>query len=317
MLINGRWSEDDGKSRGEGGKFDHLPTCFHHRITEDGSSGFRSESGRYFLYVSRTCPWAHRTIIFRHLKGLADDIGLIMVRSGEEGYEIERDDTKLVPGTDLKITNLHELYSLSNKKYTGRVTVPALWDAKTCKIVNNESSEIIEMLNNEFNEIGGDNYDYFPENLKTEIRTINNMVYHKVNNGVYKAGFSTSQEAYEDAYEGLFEAFDTMEKILGKQRYLAGSMITGADWRAFPTLYRFDTVYHYAFKCNKKHLYEYPNLWNYTKDLYQMPGISDICWLEAAKGNYWTGSRVSATGTIPKGPEGIDFLAPHDRTRFR
>ena len=316
MLINGCWSGDDGKSRGEGGKFDHLPTSFRDTITENGSSGFKSESGRYFLYVSRTCPWAHRTIIFRHIKGLADHVGLIMVRSGEEGYAIEKDSTKLVPGTDVKITNLHEIYSLSDKKYTGRVTVPALWDSKDCKIVNNESSEIIEMFNAEFNRIGDEHYDYFPENLKMEIHSLNTMVYNKVNNGVYKAGFSTSQDAYEEAYDGLFDAFDTMETILGKHRYLAGNIITGADWRAFPTLYRFDTVYHYAFKCNKKHLYEYPNLWNYTKDLYQMPGISDICWLEAAKINYWTGTRVNATGTIPKGPEGIDFSAPHDRARF-
>ena len=317
MLVNGRWTDDDGKSRGSEGKFDHLPTSFRDFISEDGSSGLKAETGRYYIYGSKTCPWAHRAIIFRHLKGLTDHIGLFLVVANDQGYAVDPEGKHLVPGTDVSIKYLHEVYTLANKNYTGRVTVPTLWDAKKATIVNNESSEIIQMFNSEFNTIGHIDYDYYPKNLTAEIDDINDMVYHNVNNGVYKAGFSTSQEAYEEAYDNLFNTFDKMEEILSRQRYLVGNKITVADWRAFPTLFRFDTVYHYAFKCNKKHLYEYPNLWNYTRELYQVPGISKLCWLEAAKSNYWSGSRVNATGTIPKGPEGIDFLAPHDRTRFR
>lgn len=316
MLVQGRWTDDDGKSRGSGGKFDHLPTSFRHAITADGSSGFSAKKNRYYIYGSKTCPWAHRAIIFRHLKGLVDHIGLFMVVGGDEGYAVDPMGQHIVPGTDTKITYLHEVYRLADSKYTGRVTVPTLWDAEKCTIVNNESSEIILMLNSEFDEIGNGAYDYFPSDLVNEIEDINNLVYHSVNNGVYKAGFSKAQEAYAEAYDSLFAAFDKMEGILNKQRYLAGNRITGADWRAFPTLYRFDTVYHYAFKCNKKHLYQYPNLWNYTRELYQEHGIAEWCWLEAAKLNYWTGPRVNATGTIPKGPEGIDFNEPHDRGRF-
>lgn len=316
MLQNGQWTDDDGKSRGSGGKFDHLPTSFRNTITADGSSGFAAEPGRYTIYGSKTCPWAHRAIIFRHLKGLVDHIGLFMVVGGDKGYAVDPEGQHVVPGTDKKIKYLHEVYQLADQNYTGRVTVPTLWDAKKCTIVNNESSEIIMMLNSEFNALGNDTYDYFPAELMDEIEAINDLVYNNVNNGVYKAGFSTDQNAYEDAYDNLFMAFDKMEEILSKQRYLAGDKITGADWRTFPTLYRFDTIYHYAFKCNKKHLYQYPNLWNYTRELYQEPGIADWCWVEAAKLSYWTGPRINATGTIPKGPEGIDFNAPHDRARF-
>jgi putative glutathione S-transferase len=317
MLIDGRWTDDDGKSRGSGGKFDHLPTSFRDFISKDVSAGLKAETGRYYIYGSKTCPWAHRAIIFRHLKGLTDHIGLFLVVSGDQGYAVDPEGRHVVPGTDISIKYLHEIYTLANKNYSGRVTVPTLWDAKESTIVNNESSEIIQMFNSEFNNIGNVTYDYFPEDLIAEINEINEMVYHNVNNGVYKAGFSTSQKAYEEAYDNLFNTFDKMEEILSRQRYLAGDQITAADWRAFPTLFRFDTVYHYAFKCNKKHLYEYPNLWNYTRELYQEPGISELCWLEAAKLNYWTGTRVNATGTIPKGPEGIDFSSPHDRGRFK
>jgi glutathionyl-hydroquinone reductase len=317
MLVNGQWVDDDGNSRGSGGKFDHLPTSFRNVVTDDGSSEFTADTGRYYIYGSKTCPWAHRAIIFRHLKGLAEHVGLFLVGAGDQGYAVDPEGKHIVPGTKIQIKYLHEIYTLADKSYTGRVTVPTLWDSKKSTIVNNESSEIIKMLNSEFNRIGNGAYDYYPKDLEDEIEAVNEMVYHNVNNGVYKAGFSTSQQAYEEAYDNLFDAFDKMEVILGDQRYLAGDQITVADWRAFPTLFRFDTVYHYAFKCNKKHLYQYPNLWNYTRELYQVPGISKLCWLEAAKSNYWSGSRVNATGTIPKGPEGIDFFAPHDRGRFR
>ena len=316
MLVNGQWVDDDGESRGSEGKFDHLPTSFRSVVTEDGGSEFVADTGRYYIYGSKTCPWAHRAIIFRHLKGLTEHIGLFLVGAGDQGYAVDPSKKHIVPGTKIQIKYLHELYALADKSYTGRVTVPTLWDSKKSTIVNNESSEIIKMLNSEFNRIGNGAYDYYPKDLEDEIEAVNEMVYHNVNNGVYKAGFSTSQQAYEEAYDNLFDAFDKMEGILNEQRYLAGDQITVADWRAFPTLFRFDIVYHYAFKCNKKHLYQYPNLWNYTRELYQEPGIAELCWLEAAKLNYWTGPRVNATGTIPKGPEGIDFNEPHNRARF-
>ena len=225
MLVQGQWTDDDGKSRGEGGKFDHLPTSFRRQISKDGASGFEPESGRYYIYGSRTCPWAHRAIIFRHLKGLTDHIGLILIVSGDQGYVVDPEGEHLVPGTATTIKYLHEVYTLADKSYTGRVTVPTLWDSKKCTIVNNESSEIIEMFNSEFNKIGNVAYDYFPADLKDEIDTINDMVYHNVNNGVYKAGFSTSQKAYEEAYDSLFNALDKMETILSKQRFLAGNKI--------------------------------------------------------------------------------------------
>lgn len=315
MLVDGKWTEDDGKSRGSGGKFDHLPTSFRNSITADGASGFKAEAGRYYIYGSRTCPWAHRAILMRHLKGLNDVIGLFFTGRGDEGYQVSEELPHTVPGTDRQATYLHHVYTLANPNYTGRCTVPTLWDAKQKTIVNNESAEVIRMINSEFGAFTDDTYDYYPEELRADIDEVNELVYDAINNGVYQAGFSKSQEAYEEAYDNLFDAFDQLEKRLANQRYLCGDCITEADWRAFPTLFRFDTIYHYAFKCNKKHLYQYPNLWNYARELYQVPGIADWCFLEAAKLGYWSGPRVNATGTIPKGPD-IDFTEPHDRERL-
>ena len=316
MLVDGKWTDDDGKSRGEGGKFDHLPTSFRKFITADGSSGFKAEPGRYHIYVTKVCPWAHRTILFRHLKGLTGVINVIFGGRGDQGYSASEDGVHTVPGIDREITYLHEVYSLANPNYTGRVTVPTLWDAKERTVVNNESSEIIRMINSEFAEFGDrDAPDYYPEDLRSDIDEVNDLVYGAINNGVYQAGFSTSQEAYDQAYDNLFDAFDDLEERLESRRYLCGDQVTEADWRLFPTLFRFDSVYHYAFKCNKKHLYQYPNLWNYVRELYQQPGISDWCFLAEAKRGYWSGPRINPTGTIPKGPE-INFDKPHDRGRF-
>ena len=315
MLIDGIWSDDDGKSRGSGGKFDHLPSYFRDYITTDGKSGFKAEPGRYFIYVTKTCPWAHRTLLFRHLKGLEDAIGLYFAGSGEEGYRVNIEGSHKVPGTNENITFLHELYTLADPSYTGRVTVPTLWDARKKTIVNNESSEIIRMFNSEFNEFSINNYDYYPEPLRGDIDEINKLVYENINNGVYQAGFSSNQEAYEKAYDALFDALELLEERLSRQRYLCGDRITEADWRLFPTLFRFDSVYHYAFKCNKKHLYQYHNLWGYTRELYQEPGIMDWCYLEEAKKGYWGISVINPLGTNPKGPE-IDFEEAHDRDRL-
>ena len=315
MLINGQWCDDDGKSRGIGGKFDHLPTYFRNFITEDGSSGFKAESGRYHIYATKSCPWAHRTIIFRHLKGLTNVIDLHFGSSGDEGYKVNRDAPHLVPGTNREVTYLHEIYTLSRTNYTGRVTVPTLWDAEEKKIVNNESSEIIRMLNNDFHALAKNGFDYYPEDLRGEIDDLNELIYVNINNGVYQAGFSSSQKAYEEAFDALFDTLEVLEDRLSNQRYLCGDRITEADWRLFPTLFRFDTIYHYAFKCNKKHLYQYPNLWGFTRDLYQQNGVSKWCYLEDAKLGYWDGVKINPLGTIPKGPD-INFYEPHDRDRF-
>lgn len=316
MLVNGQWTDDDGKSRGEGGKFDHLPTAFRNFITADGSSGFKAEPDRYYIYATKTCPWAHRAILYRHLKGLTGVIGLFLGGRGDQGYTFDNEGPHTVPGTDHQIKYLHEVYALANSAYTGRVTVPTLWDAKERTVVNNESAEIIRMFNSEFNAFTDDRTDYFPEDLRDSIEEVNELIYHNVNNGVYKAGFSSSQEAYEEAFDALFMAFDRLEERLAAQRFLCGDTITEADWRLFPTLYRFDTIYHYAFKCNKKHLYQYPNLWNYVRELYQEPGIADWCFLEDAKHGYWSGPTINPLGTIPKGPT-IDFTEPHDRAKFQ
>jgi len=317
MLVRGRWTEDDGDSRGSGGRFDHLPTKFRNFVTADGGSGFKAEPGRYYLYCSRTCPWAHRTVLLRYLKGLEEVVGLVWnVQRGTEGVTAAEQLPHTVPGTDVQINHLHELYTLANPDYTGRVTVPTLWDAKRRTVVNNESAEIVRMLNAEFPAFANNDIDYYPESLRAQIDAVNELVYHAINNGVYKAGFSTSQAAYDEAYARLFAALDELERRLGRSRYLCGNAITEADWRLFPTLFRFDSVYHYAFKCNLRHLYQYPNLWGYCRDLYQQPGIAGRCFLDAAKRGYWSNPRVNPTGTIPNGPE-LDFDAPHDRERFR
>ena len=312
MLINGEWSDDDGDSRGTGGKFDHLPTSFRYSITNDINTRFRPDFGRYYLYVTKTCPWAHRTLIFRHLKGLKKSISVIYANDGEQGYRLDSKGRHVIPGTDYNAIYLHELYTITNPTYTGRVTVPTLWDSKEKAIVNNESSDIIRMFNSEFSEFTNNDYDYYPKQQRDKIDKFNELVYDSINNGVYKAGFSSNQKAYEDAYDKLFAALDTLEVVLSNSRFLCGEKITEADWRLFPTLFRFDTIYHYAFKCNKKHLYEYENLWPYTRDLFQQPGISEWCFLDHAKTGYWSGKKINPLGTIPKGPE-LDFYQKHER----
>ena len=316
MLVEGRWTEDDGGSQGTGGRFAHLPTKFRNFITADGASGFNAEPGRYHLYCSRSCPWAHRTVLMRYLKGLEDVVGLVWnAQRGAQGVTAAEHLPHTVPGTDVRIRHLHELYTLAKPDYTGRVTVPTLWDATRCTIVNNESAEIVRMLNSEFSAYAKNRFGYYPEQLRAEIDSVNEFVYHAINDGVYKAGFSTSQAAYDEAYARLFAALDELEDRLAGRRYLCGDRITEADWRLFPTLYRFDAVYHYAFKCNKRHLYQYPNLWGYCRDLYQQPGIAERCYMEATKLGYWSNPRLNPRGTIPLGPE-LDFDTPHDRERF-
>ena len=313
MLIDGAWVEDDAKYRQSGGKFVRRDSHFRNWVTSDGSSGFPAKAGRYHLYVAAACPWAHRTILFRKLKGLEDAISLSYVDpvalAGGWAFTSEPD-----PLFDAKF--LHEIYQRADPKYTGRVTVPVLWDKQTGGIVNNESSEIIRMFNSAFDAIGNAAVDYYPETLRAEIDAINAVVYDRVNNGVYKCGFARTQAAYDEAFEALFAALDELEQRLDGQRYLVGDRLTEADWRLFTTLVRFDAVYFGHFKCNLRRIADYPNLSNYLRELYQMPGVADTVDLDDFKTHYYASQlSVNPTGIVARGPE-QNLDAPHDRDRF-
>jgi glutathionyl-hydroquinone reductase len=321
LLVNGAWQEDI--SRTKEGRFIRPSSAFRNFITADGSAGpsgeggFAAEAGRYHLYISLACPWAHRTLIFRALKTLDDVISVSLAEPlyGNTGWEFgtARGGT---PDTVNDKATLAEIYLLADPHYTGRVSVPVLWDKKRRTIVNNESSEIIRMLNSAFEAFTDVHTDYYPAALRDEIDRINDLVYPNINNGVYRAGFATSQDAYEEAARGVFAALDQLEERLSRQRYLAGRQITEADWRLFTTLVRFDTVYFSHFKCNLRRVADYPNLWNYTRDLYQVPGIAETTSIDQIKQHYYGSQRqVNPTGIVPIGPL-IDFSAPHDRGRF-
>jgi glutathionyl-hydroquinone reductase len=318
MLVDGRWRSDEDPSNevGKAGNFQRVDSVFRDRITADGSSGFKAEAGRYHLYVAYTCPWAHRTQMFLALKKLNGAISVAIAIPGlrEEGWTFEANSAfpDCPPDRVNGFRYLHEAYTASNPHYTGKVTVPTLWDKKTGRIVNNESSEIIRMLNSEFAGVGADPTDYYPPALRTEIDRINAQVYANINNGVYRCGFARSQAAYEEAYDALFAAFDDIEARLGRQRYLAGNQITEADWRLFPTLVRFDVAYFSLFKCNRNRIADFPNLLNYMRDLYAMPGIAETVKPRYYVMGYYSITRVNPTGIIPKGTP-VDFRQPHDR----
>ncbi len=313
QLVEGKWvskrEQEDSK-----GRFVRPSTTFRDRVTADGSSGFKAESGRYHLYISWACPWANRTAILRKIKGLEEAISLSVVDPlmGEDGWEFsERSGT--IPDTVNGTQYLRDVYLKAEPNYTGRVTVPVLWDKKTGTIVNNESREIIRMFDKEFDEIAQLDADFYPADLRETIDEAIDAIYQPINNGVYRAGFATTQEAYEEAVTQLFDALNYWEGVLGKQRYLCGNCITEADWCMFTTLFRFDAVYYVHFKCNVRHIYEYPNLWNYLKDLYQQPGVRDTCNLEHIKLHYYMSHpSVNPHGIVPKGPI-LDFEAPHNR----
>ena len=311
LLVDGAWQED--ASRTKDGRFIRPATRFHHFITADGTAGsFPAEAGRYHLYVSLACPWAHRTLIFRKLKGLEHAISVSYTEPlyGKMGWEFATPDS--VNGKSA----LAEIYLIADRHYTGRVSVPVLWDKTRRTIVNNESSEIIRMLNSAFDAFTTVHADYYPAALRAEIDRINELIYPNINNGVYRAGFATSQEAYEEAARAIFATLDQLEERLARQRYLAGSQITEADWRFFTTLIRFDTVYYSHFKCNLRRIADYPNLWNYLRDLYQVPGIAETVSIDQIKRHYYGSQRqVNPTGIVPIGPL-IDFTVPHDRGRF-
>lgn len=327
MLVNGVWHDEGPGVVTKAGRFVRAETAYHNWITEDGApgatgeGGFAAEAGRYHLYVSLACPWAQRTLIFRALKNLKDAISLSVVDPlmGAEGWSFS-DAEGCIPDTANGFDRLHQLYVAAKADYTGRVTVPVLWDKKTKTIVNNESSEIIRMFNRAFDRLapaaGDPEVDFYPAGLRSEIDTINALVYENVNNGVYRCGFATTQEAYEEAFDNLFAALDEIEARLSRQRYLAGPRITEADWRLFTTLVRFDSVYHGHFKCNLRRLVDYGNLWNYTRELYQVPGVSGTVNLAHIKRHYYAShTHINPSGVVPKGPA-LDFAAPHDRARL-
>jgi putative glutathione S-transferase len=320
VLIDGKWTDGElPQETGQGGAFNRVDSIFRHKITADGSSGFNAEAGRYHLYVAYGCPWAHRTLIFRALKKLESAITVSHAIPGLKAqgwtYEENPNFPECEPDRVNGFRYLHQVYSASEPHYTGKVTVPTLWDKKTKKIVNNESSEIIRMLNSEFRGIAGDDTDYYPAPLRAEIDRWNELIYRTVNNGVYRCGFARSQAAYEQAYDALFEMLDKVEDHLGKHRYLVGHQLTEADWRLFPTLVRFDVAYNSIFKCNRSRIADMPNLLNYMRELYAVPGVAATVKARHYVINYWSILRVNATGIIPKGTP-VDYTAPHDRARL-
>jgi putative glutathione S-transferase len=309
-----------GKLKVEKGKFVRTESSFRNWVTNDGSAGpsgdegFTAEPGRYHLYVSYACPWAHRALIFRALKGLEDVISVSVVHPlmPAESWVFGE-----YPGaTEDHINHAHYLYEnylKADPDFDGLVTVPLLWDKKHETIVNNESSEIIRMFNSAFDDYTESDLDFYPESLREEIDAINEIVYHNINNGVYRAGFATTQSAYDEAFDQLFNTMDELEILLSKQRYLVGKQITEADWRLFTTLVRFDAVYYNHFKTNKKRLIDYPGLWSYTRELYQVPGVAETVNMDHIKYHYFGSHKsINPTGIVPRGPD-IDFMQPHDR----
>ena len=316
LLVNGTWKDHWYENRD--GEFIREDAQFRHWVTADGSAGptgdagFKAESGRYHLFVSLACPWAHRTLIFRTLKGLAPHIGVtvvdpVMLEHGWAFSELSENN----PVADLNY--LHQLYTLAAAGYSGRVTVPVLWDKQRNTIVNNESAEIIRMLNSAFNGITGNDLEFYPQELREDIDAVNEVIYHNINNGVYKAGFATSQQAYEKAFDRLFATLDAIEESLGESRFLIGNKLTEADWRLFTTLIRFDAVYYSHFKTNRNRIEDYPNLFSYLCELYQLPGIAETVDFQQIKTHYYVSHKqLNPSQIIPKGPV-LDFSLPSGR----
>jgi len=309
LLIDGVWHDDWYDTKSTGGKFERKASQFKQWITQNGE--FKPQAGRYHLYVSLACPWAHRTLIFRKLKSLEGliDVSIVSPHMLQHGWQFES------PEPLYGFEYMHQLYTKADACYSGRVTVPVLWDKQKQTIVSNESSEIIRMFNSEFNALTGNTDDYYPEALRSDIDVTNDFVYHAVNNGVYKCGFATTQTAYDEAFDALFDALDMLEMQLEKQRYLVGDSLTEADWRLFTTLIRFDAVYVGHFKCNRQRIADYPQLANYLCELYQYPDISDTVDMQHIKQHYYySHESINPTRIVPKGPL-LDFNQPHNRDR--
>ena len=324
LLVDGVWQDVWYNTKEHGGRFVRSKAQFRNWITPDGTpglsgrGGFAAEPDRYHLYVAYACPWAHRTLIFRALKGLDAMVGVSFVHwyMGDKGWTFEKDNAGIVGDHLFDSAYYYEIYLEADPAYSGRVTVPALWDKETKTIVSNESSEIIRMFNSAFDGVGASPGDYYPKELRAEIDALNARIYDTVNNGVYKAGFATTQAAYEEALDPLFESLDWLEARLEAQRFLIGDRATEADWRLFTTLVRFDPIYHGHFKCNLKRLADYPNLSAYVRDLYQQPGVAGTLNFEHNRRHYYEShGTVNPSGVVAVGPE-LDFNAPHDRQRL-
>lgn len=312
-LVEGVWHDVWYDTKSTGGKFEREDAGFRNWIENKPNAQFKPESGRYHLYVSLACPWAHRTLIFRELKELTEHIDVTVVCPDmmSEGWKFG------IPEPLFGHRRLYEIYTQAKPDYSGRVTVPVLWDKKTNTIVSNESSEIIRMFNSAFNDLTGNHDDYYPQELRSVIDKWNEFIYPNVNNGVYRCGFATTQQAYEEAYDQLFNALDTLDAHLQNNRYLAGSRLTEADWRLFTTLVRFDAVYVGHFKCNKHRIADYPNLQGYLKELYQMPGGAGTTDFYHIKRHYYfSHTGINPTQVVPKGPE-LDLDSPHGREHLK
>jgi putative glutathione S-transferase len=322
LLIDGKWHDKWYDTDKTGGKFEREAARFRNWVTADGSpgpdgeGGFKAESGRYHLYVSMACPWAHRTLIFRKLKGLEKHISVSVVHPDmvENGWEF-RPDSEQHRDHLHGFRFMHQVYTKAAPEYSGRVTVPTLWDNKKETIASNESAEIIRMFNSAFDGLEGvrADLDFYPDELQGEIDEVNARVYDTVNNGVYKAGFATAQDKYEEAYNALFDSLDWLEERLSDQRYLVGDRLTEADWRLFTTLIRFDAVYYSHFKCNRQRISDFPALSAYVRDLYQVPGVAETVDIDQIKRHYYVSQRtINPTQIVPVGPE-LDFASPHGR----
>ncbi|MFC3195713.1 glutathione S-transferase family protein [Marinicella sediminis] len=323
LLIQGVWHDQWYNTGDHDGEFKRSASQFRHFVTADGSpgptgdGGFKAEAGRYHLYVSLACPWAHRTLIYRKLKGLEKIIGVSVVDyvMKEHGWTFQATDPAddFVGDQQLNHQFMHQVYTQADPAYSGRVTVPVLWDRKHNTIVSNESADIIRMFNSAFDDLGAENLDFYPLHLQDDIDAINERVYQDINNGVYKAGFATTQHAYEGNVRKLFAALEWVEELLNSRRYLTGDELTEADWRLFTTLVRFDAVYVGHFKCNLKRIADFPNLSGYLRELYQMPGIAETVNLRHIKKHYYMSHEtINPTAVVPAGPD-IDWLEPHDR----
>ncbi|WNW14192.1 glutathione S-transferase family protein [Pseudomonas sp. DTU_2021_1001937_2_SI_NGA_ILE_001] len=321
LLIEGRWHDQWYETKD--GAFQRESAQRRSWVTADGApgpsgqGGFAAEAGRYHLYVSLACPWAHRTLIVRQLKGLEKliDVSVVSWLMLENGWTFDTATGSSGDALD-NLQFMHQRYTRDDPHYTGRVTVPVLWDKKTQRIVSNESAEIIRMFNSAFDGLTGNPLDLYPEPLRTQIDALNEQIYPNVNNGVYRAGFATSQGAYEEAFDQLFAKLDELEQLLGKQRYLSGEYLTEADIRLFTTLIRFDAVYHGHFKCNLRRISDYPNLSHWLRELYQWPGVAQTVDFQHIKHHYYGSHRtINPTGVVPKGPQ-QDFTQAHDRERL-
>lgn len=320
LLVKGQWRDRWYDTESHEGEFQRENAQFRNWVTDDGAAGptgeggFPARPGRYHLYVSLACPWAHRTLIFRRLKGLESHIGVSVVHPHmlENGWEFRPGSADYADRV-LDCRFLHQLYTRDTPDYSGRVTVPTLWDRQQNRIVSNESADIIRMFNSAFDALGASNYDFYPASLRNEIDAVNARVYETVNNGVYRAGFATAQDAYEEAYKALFDSLDWLEDRLSGQRYLVGNRLTEADWRLFTTLIRFDAVYFSHFKCNRQRLADFDALQAYLRDLYQIPGVAETVAIDEIKSHYYVSQRtVNPTGIVPVGPQ-LDFDRPHGR----